>query len=45
MAKRDDRAALLTIGQLARACGASVDTIRYSGRERLLPRPQRSPSL
>jgi MerR family mercuric resistance operon transcriptional regulator len=44
MAKRDDRAALLTIGQLARACGTSVDTIRYYERERLLPRPQRSPS-
>lgn len=38
------QAPLLTIGQLARACGTSVDTIRYYERERLLPRPQRGPS-
>jgi MerR family mercuric resistance operon transcriptional regulator len=44
MAKRDDRETLLTIGELARRCGTSVDTIRYYERERLLPRPQRSPS-
>ncbi|HSD42588.1 MAG TPA: heavy metal-responsive transcriptional regulator [Burkholderiales bacterium] len=35
---------LLTIGELARACGTSPDTIRYYERERLLPRPMRAPS-
>jgi len=44
MTKRKLGAALLTIGELARACGTSPDTIRYYERERLLPRPQRAPS-
>ena len=44
MTKRTDGAAWLTIGQLARACDTSVDTVRYYERERLLPRPQRAPS-
>lgn len=44
MIKRTGGAAWLTIGQLARACDTSVDTIRYYERERLLPRPQRAPS-
>ena len=44
MTKRTGSAAWLTIGQLARACDTSVDTIRYYERERLLPRPQRAPS-
>jgi Zn(II)-responsive transcriptional regulator len=44
MAQGENPARLLTIGELARECGASVDTIRYYERERLLPRPQRAPS-
>ena len=40
--RRNER--LLTIGELARACGTSVDTVRYYERERLLPRPLRGPS-
>ena len=44
MAREKKTGALLTIGELARACGTSPDTIRYYERERLLPRPQRAPS-
>jgi Zn(II)-responsive transcriptional regulator len=44
MAREKSRATLLTIGELARACGTSPDTIRYYERERLLPRPMRAPS-
>jgi DNA-binding transcriptional MerR regulator len=44
MAREKPRAALLTIGELARACGIRPDTIRYYERERLLPRPMRAPS-
>lgn len=44
MARKKTAGALLTIGELARACGTSPDTIRYYERERLLPRPQRAPS-
>jgi Zn(II)-responsive transcriptional regulator len=44
MTKRTGGAAWLTIGQLARECDTSVDTVRYYERERLLPRPQRAPS-
>lgn len=44
MATKKTAGALLTIGELARACGTSPDTIRYYERERLLPRPQRAPS-
>jgi Cu(I)-responsive transcriptional regulator len=44
MGRDTRRTTLLSIGKLARACGASVDTIRYYERERLLPRPQRGPS-
>ncbi len=34
----------LKIGQLASRCEVSVDTIRFYERERLLPRPMRTPS-
>jgi DNA-binding transcriptional MerR regulator len=44
MAREKSRARLLTIGELARACDTSPDTIRYYERERLLPRPMRAPS-
>jgi len=44
MTEKKRAAPLLTIGELARACGTSPDTIRYYERERLLPRPLRAPS-
>lgn len=44
MAEEKSRAALLTIGELARACDTRPDTIRYYERERLLPRPMRAQS-
>ncbi|MGH9443494.1 MAG: MerR family transcriptional regulator [Thermoanaerobaculia bacterium] len=34
----------LRIGELARRCGVSPDTIRYYEREGILPRPRRSPA-
>lgn len=34
----------ITIGELARRCGVSRDTIRFYERERLLPRPRRTAS-
>lgn len=34
----------LRIGELAARCGVSPDTIRYYEREKLLPRPRRTPS-
>lgn len=34
----------LTIGELARRCAVSRDTIRYYEREGLLPRPRRTPA-
>jgi MerR family mercuric resistance operon transcriptional regulator len=44
MAKRNDPVPTLTIGRLARECGATVDTIRYYEREGLLAPPRRSRS-
>lgn len=35
---------LMTIGQVARASGTGVETLRYYERERLLPAPTRRPS-
>ena len=35
----------LKIGELAKRCGVSRDTIRFYEREGLLPRPQRTPAL
>ena len=34
----------MTIGELAKACGVSADTLRFYEREKLLPRPRRSAS-
>jgi len=34
----------MTIGELAKACGVSADTVRFYEREKLLPRPRRSAS-
>jgi DNA-binding transcriptional MerR regulator len=40
----DDRVDELTIGQLARAAGVNVETVRYYERRGLLAEPPRSPS-
>ncbi len=34
----------MTIGRLAKLGGVNIDTVRYYEREKLLPRPRRSPS-
>lgn len=34
----------MTIGELAKACGVSADTVRFYERQKLLPRPRRSAS-
>lgn len=34
----------MTIGELARAAGVGIETIRYYERERILPPPRRTPS-